>query len=78
MTEIKFNGEVIEKLTADFIRVNIKKEGIFEGTYNCPADKEKADLREQLGVKYLDWRWKKDYKEKFYKKFTINLMSNII
>lgn len=56
MTEIKFNGEVIEKLTADFIRVNIKKEGIFEGTYNCPADKEKADLREQLGVKYLDWR----------------------
>ena len=39
MTEIKFNGDVVEKMTADFIRNNIKKEGIFECTYVCPEDK---------------------------------------
>ena len=56
MTEIKFNSDVVEKMTADFIRNNIKKEGIFECTYVCPEDKEKEDLRESLGVKYLDWK----------------------
>jgi hypothetical protein len=30
--------------------------GIFEGTYNCPKEKVKEDLRFKLGVKYLDWK----------------------
>lgn len=40
----------------DFIRNKLKKEGIFECTYVCAEDKIKEDLREQLGVKYLDWK----------------------
>lgn len=56
MSEISFNGTAVEKMTPDFIRTNIKKEGIFDCTYVCPEDKQKDDLREQLGVKYLDWK----------------------
>jgi hypothetical protein len=40
----------------DFIRNKLKKEGVFECTYVCAEDKIKEDLREQLGVKYLDWK----------------------
>jgi len=56
MTEIKFNNSEVEKMTPDWIRNNIKKEGIFECKYTCPEEKQKDDLREQLGVKYLDWK----------------------
>lgn len=46
MQEIKFNGAEVEKLTPDFIRTNIKNEGIFLGTYFCPEDKKRDELRE--------------------------------
>jgi len=49
MHEIKFNNSEVEKLTTDFIRTNIKNEGVFFGTYACPEDKIRTEFREQLG-----------------------------
>ena len=49
MINIKFENKDVEKLTPDWVRTNIKLEGIFEGTYECPPDKEKEEFRESLG-----------------------------
>jgi len=66
MSEIKFDGAAVvneddtdavkKTKIGDFIRNKLKKEGVFECTYVCPEDKQKEDLREQLGVKFLDWK----------------------
>ena len=57
MINIKFDAKEVEKLSPDWIRTTIKTEGIFEGTYECTPEKEKIELRESLGQKYLDWNW---------------------
>jgi hypothetical protein len=54
MTEIKLNGQEVEKLNADVIR-SMGDSGIFECKYQCPEEKIKEDVREKLGVKYLEW-----------------------
>ena len=55
MTEIKFNGKTIE-VNADFAgSINELKAGVFEGTYVCPPEKVKMELRQKLGTKYLSW-----------------------
>ena len=49
MEHLKFEGKEVEKLTPDWIRTNVKTEGIFEGTYQCAPEKEKQEFRESLG-----------------------------
>lgn len=46
MVHLKFEGKEVEKLTPDWIRTNVKTEGIFEGTYECLPEKEKVEFRE--------------------------------
>lgn len=48
-SDMTFNNAAVEKLTTDFIRTNIKNEGIFIGHYQCPEDKIRTEFREQLG-----------------------------
>lgn len=54
MTDIKLRGEKHEKLNPDIIR-NLGDSGVLECNYKCPDDKEKVDLREKQGAKYLEW-----------------------
>jgi len=55
MTEIKFNGKTIE-VNAEFSAgLNELKSGTFEGTYVCPPEKVKMELRQKVGTKYLSW-----------------------
>lgn len=54
MTEIKIDGKSVDKLPPEFMK-KIPDQGIFEGTYFCPPEKENLDFREVLGRKYLDW-----------------------
>jgi hypothetical protein len=53
-SEMKMNGKKLEEVNADFM-ANLKEDGTFEGTYICPPEKEKQDVRLKMGVKYLDW-----------------------
>jgi hypothetical protein len=54
MTAIKVNNKAMEAVNADFLAA-LPTTGTFEGTYNCPPEKEKEDLRCKIGSKYLDW-----------------------
>ena len=55
MTEVKVNGKAMaDGVNGDFLSA-LPDTGVFEGTYNCPAEKVKADLRNKMGTKYLDW-----------------------
>ena len=55
MTEVKMNGKAMaDGVNAEFLSA-LPDTGVFEGTYNCPAEKAKAELRNKLGSKYLDW-----------------------
>ena len=54
MSNVKLNGKAFETIGGDFLQ-NLPVTGVFEGTYACPEDKTKADAREKLGQKYLDW-----------------------
>ena len=54
MTEMKYQGKPMEKLTGDFIR-KMPEFGQFECTYFCEAEKESQETRLGLGAKYLDW-----------------------
>lgn len=53
--EVKIDGKPRESLNNDYI-MNLPTTGTFEGTFACPPEKEKHDLRMKQGVKYLDWR----------------------
>jgi hypothetical protein len=53
MTEIKMNNKVIE-VNAEFSS-SLPETGTFEGTYVCPPEKAKMELRQKLGTKYLSW-----------------------
>lgn len=52
-TEIKLNNKVVE-VNAEFA-ATLPETGMFEGTYVCPPEKAKMDLRQKLGTKYLSW-----------------------
>lgn len=54
MANVHFNGKAIETINKEFID-KLGETGIFEGTYICQPENIKEDLREKLGVKYLDW-----------------------
>ena len=54
MTEIKLNGKPVDSINSDFM-ANLPETGIFEGTYICPPEKAKTEVRTRIGVKYLDW-----------------------
>lgn len=54
MKDIKVNGKAMEKIDADFA-ANMPDKGTFEGTYVCPPEKVKDDLRKKIGTKYLSW-----------------------
>ena len=54
MSNVKLNGKSFETIGGEFLQ-NLPTTGIFEGTYACPEEKAKADTREKLGQKYLDW-----------------------
>ena len=54
MKDIKVNGKAMEKIDGDFA-ANIPEKGTFEGTYVCPPEKVKDELRKKIGVKYLSW-----------------------
>jgi hypothetical protein len=55
MTEVKVNGKAMaDGVNGEFLSA-LPDTGVFEGTYNCPAEKAKADLRNKMGSKYLDW-----------------------
>jgi len=54
MTAVKLNGKPLESIGGEFLQ-NLATTGIFEGTYACPEEKAKAEVREKLGQKYLDW-----------------------
>lgn len=74
MTEVKVNGKAMaDGVNGDFLSA-LPDTGVFEGTYNCPAEKVKADLRNKMGTKYLDWEWnnKEEENERDYTKFTDN------
>lgn len=53
--EVKIDGKAKDgNLSTDFL-LNLPTTGTFEGTYICPVEKEKPELRMKLAVKYLDW-----------------------
>lgn len=52
--DVKIDGKPNDKITNDYL-LNLPTTGTFEGTYICPVEKEKEDLRLKLGQKYLDW-----------------------
>ena len=54
MTAIKVNGKAQETVNLDFL-LNLPVNGTFEGTYACPENKVKQEVRDKMGVKYLDW-----------------------
>ena len=55
MSEVKVNGKAMaDGVNAEFLSA-LPDTGVFEGTYNCPAEKVKTDLRTKMGTKYLDW-----------------------
>lgn len=54
MKDIKVNGKSVEKLDGDFA-ANMPEKGTFEGTYLCPPEKVKEELRKKIGTKYLSW-----------------------
>lgn len=54
MTAIKVNGKSQDTITLDFL-LNLPTIGTFEGTYACPENKVKNEIREKIGQKYLDW-----------------------
>jgi len=54
MKDIKVNGKPLEAVNGEFLQA-LPTTGTFEGTYVCPPEKEKGELRNKLGVKYLDW-----------------------
>jgi len=54
MKEIKMNSKALEAVNQEFYS-SLPESGVFEGTYVCPADKVKLDLRQKLGTKYLGW-----------------------
>lgn len=54
MTNVKLNGKAYETIGSEFAQA-LPVTGVFEGTYACPEDKMKADVREKVGQKYLDW-----------------------
>lgn len=54
MTEIKLNGKSIDSINSEFIS-GLPDTGVFEGTYVCPPEKVKMEVRTRIGVKYLDW-----------------------
>ena len=57
MSEVKVNGKAMaDGVNAEFLSA-LPDTGVFEGTYNCPAEKVKTDLRTKMGTKYLDWEW---------------------
>ena len=54
MKDIKINGKATESINAEFAS-NIPEKGTFEGTYVCPPEKVKEELRKKIGTKYLAW-----------------------
>ena len=54
ISELKYQGKAMEKLTGDFIR-KMPEVGQFECTYFCEPDKESKEYRLATGAKYLDW-----------------------
>lgn len=56
MTETQFNGKK-QEVNAEFAAgINDLKSGTFEGTYICPPEKVKMELRQKIGTKYLNWK----------------------
>jgi hypothetical protein len=51
--ETKINGKPVTVNQELF--VGLPTAGIFEGSYVCPVEKEKHEVRVKLGVKYLGW-----------------------
>ena len=54
MTDIKINGKPVAALSPEFAQA-LPDTGSFEGTYICPNEKEKIEVRRKIGIKYLDW-----------------------
>ena len=54
MKEIKLNNKAVEAINPEFV-ANLPDSGVFEGTYICPPEKVKMELRQKLGTKYLSW-----------------------
>jgi len=54
MKDIKINGKATESINAEFA-ANLPEKGTFEGTYVCPPEKVKEELRKKIGTKYLNW-----------------------
>jgi hypothetical protein len=54
MKDIKVNGKAMEEINGEFA-ANLPEKGTFEGTYVCPPEKVKDELRKKLGTKYLNW-----------------------
>ena len=48
------DGTPVEAVNKEFMD-KLGDEGIFEGTYICQLSNIKEDVREKLGMKYLDW-----------------------
>ena len=54
MKDVKLNGKPVDAVNSEFVQ-NLPPTGIFEGTYICPPEKEREELRMKLGVKFLNW-----------------------
>lgn len=51
--DAKLNGKPAT-VNAEFSQT-LPATGVFEGSYVCPTEKEKHEVRMKLGIKYLGW-----------------------
>jgi hypothetical protein len=54
MSNVHMNSKPVETINKDFVD-KLPETGVFEGTYICQQANIRDDIREKLGVKYLDW-----------------------
>lgn len=54
MTGLKINGKLVEKPSNEVIK-QITESSSFFCSYQCPPEKEKQEVREKIGQKFLEW-----------------------
>jgi len=55
ITRVSMDGKEVAAVNKEFID-KLPEKGFFEGTYVCPPENQKPEVREKLGCKYLDWQ----------------------
>lgn len=54
LQNVALSGKPVATVNNEFLR-SLPSTGTFEGTYVCDEGKQKEEVRENLGRKYLDW-----------------------